>query len=571
MTRLTRGAFARPGSSRDYLTGMWRGMRPIHDHHAAPCHTNCPAGENPQAYIARLQEGRTREAWETIVAANPLPAVTGRVCHHPCEGGCNRGQVDAPLAIHGIERFLGDEAIRNGWALPVGDPEPSKGATAVVGAGPAGLSAAYHLRRNGYRVTLFDEGAAPGGLLASAIPIYRLPRDVLDAEVSRLLETGIEFRLHTRLGRDIHLDELREGFDAVFLAPGCHMPRAWTVDGAESVDSPIALDLLREWLNVGELPGEGKRVVIHGGGNTAIDIARILRWTGTAEVHVVTASALPGDPEAPPEDQMAAFGREVALALEEGVVIHPHHTLTRVIVEDGHVAGAEISAVRKLPGRDDHTHRIAFEGTERVIDADLVVPAVGEVVDPGGLEGVIAAEGFIAADDVGRVPGHTGVFAGGDALGTRGTVSASIGDGRRAAEAIDRFIQGAPDAAEEPKTAIGIEGLNLHYFEQAARREGPVREMSERGPDLEIEGPLSDTLAREEALRCMSCGDCLACDNCWTFCPDSAVLKTQEVASDGSHYVFDYDYCKGCGLCARECPSGFIAMIEEAAGADRGE
>lgn len=569
MTRLNRGAFAVPGSSREYLTGSWRNERPVHQRHAAPCHTNCPAGENPQRYIARLQEGRTREAWETLVAVNPLPAVTGRVCHHPCEDGCNRRHVDEPLAIHGIERYLGDEAIRQGWPLPLPDRESSGPSVAVIGAGPAGLSAAYHLRVKGCRVTLFDQAANAGGLLRSAIPPYRLPRDVLDAEVTRILETGVDFRPHSRLGRDIHLDELQEEFDAVFLGVGCQKPREWTVDGAASVDAPVALDMLGEWLGVGKVPAAGKRVVIHGGGNTAMDIARVLNWGGAAAVHVVTASGLPDDMECPPEDRMAAFTREVAQAREEGIVIHPHHTLTRVIVQDGHVTGAEISAVRKLPDAGAHMHRIAFEGTEHVIDADMVVPAIGEVVDAAGLETILGAQTFIATDAHGGVPGHPGIFAGGDALGTRGTVSASVGDGRRSAEAIVRYLRKEADGEDVTALPIGTEHLNLNYFTESARREGAVVKASDRTPDIEFEGPLSDGVAAEEVQRCMSCGDCLACDNCWTFCPDSAVLKTQGVASDGSHYVFDYEFCKGCGLCARECPTGYISMIDEAARFDR--
>lgn len=563
MAILTRGAVAYPGSSRDYRTGSWRDHRPVHHHLAAPCHAACPAGEDAQAYIARVQDGRPRAAWEILAAVNPLPAVTGRVCHHPCEQGCNRGTVDEPVAIHAIERYLGDQAIREGWPLPVPDGAALAGEVAVVGAGPAGLSAAYHLRRSGYRVTMFERDGEPGGLLRSAIPAYRAPRDVLAAELSRLFGIGISFSPHQALGRDIHLDELRHRFGAVFLAPGCHAARDWTVEGAATVDSPPGLDLIREWQDVGVTSAAGKRVVVHGGGNTAIDAARLLRWSGASEVHVVTASGLPDDAETPIGDRMAAFPREVAQAEEEGVTIHPHHTLTRVIVRNGHVVGVELAAVKKLPGRDDAMHRIAFEGTERVIDADLVVPAIGEVVAPGGLEPVLGGRPFIAVDEQFRIAGAPGVFAGGDALGANGTVSGAIGHGRRAANAIDRYLRGAEQAEPAVGVPIGADHLNLHYFDRSPRRDGPVTKVADRVPDREIEASLSAADFHAEAARCLSCGDCLACDNCWTFCPDSAVLKTRDIATDGSHYVFDYDYCKGCGLCAQECPTGFISMIEE--------
>ncbi len=230
MTRVTRGAFALPGSSLDYKTGNWREQIPVHRHWVAPCHGGCPAGEDPQAYIAHVQEGRNRLAWETLVAANPFPAIMGRVCPHPCESGCNRGQFDQPVAIHSIERMLGDEAIAQKWPLPM-PKVAQREAVAVVGAGPAGLSAAYHLRRLGFAVTIFDQNTEPGGMLRYAIPPYRLPRDILDAEIDRLMATGINFQPRMKLGRDMHLDELRQRFAAVFLGPGCQMARPWSVDG----------------------------------------------------------------------------------------------------------------------------------------------------------------------------------------------------------------------------------------------------------------------------------------------------------------------------------------------------
>jgi len=564
MTGLPRGADAFPGSSRAYHTGTWRDQRPVHVLSSAPCHAACPAGEDPQAYLAQMQGGRVEDAWTVLVAANPFPAVTGRVCHHPCEAGCNRSALDEPIAIHAIERFLGDEAIPQGWPLP-----PSGGAShderiAVVGAGPAGLSAAYHLRRRGYAVTVFDREARPGGLLRSAIPPYRLPRSVLDAEIERLLGWGIAFEPHCTLGRDIHLDELRREFAAVFLGPGCHAPRRWAVEGAENCRAATGLDLIREWLDVGALAVAGKTAIVHGGGNTAIDAARILHWAGASQVHVVSASALPDDMTVPIGERMAAFPREVAQAREEGIVLHPHHTLTRVIVRGAEAVGVEIASVAKLAGGDDTTHRVSFEGTERIIRADLVVPAIGESVAPEGLEHLLRGRPYLSADGWGFVPGEPGLFAGGDALGNRGTVSASIGDGRRAAEAIDRFLRDREAPVQGNSQPIAAARLNLHYFDRAARCDGAVATVADRRPDREIEQALSDGAARSEAERCLSCGNCLACDNCWTFCPDSAVLKIAGTPPDGSRYLFDYDFCKGCGLCAHECPTGFIGMIEEA-------
>jgi 2-oxoacid:acceptor oxidoreductase delta subunit (pyruvate/2-ketoisovalerate family) len=265
------------------------------------------------------------------------------------------------------------------------------------------------------------------------------------------------------------------------------------------------------------------------------------------------------------DDPMAAIVREVREAEEEGIIFHPHHTLTRLIVRDGRVRGVELTAVRKLPGEGRGSRRVAFEGTEVILDADLVVPAVGEIVEPFGLEKLLAGRGHLAAGPTGAVPGEPGLFAGGDAAGGLGTVSAAIGSGRRAAAAIDAHFRRQAAVAETVPPPLGVEHLNLSYFDHLGRREPPIVPAAARSPEVEVEGSLDYGAVHEEARRCLSCGNCMACDNCWTFCPEPAVLKTRTVAADGSHYVFDYDFCKGCGLCARECPTGFIAMIDEAA------
>lgn len=561
MTELTRGAFALPGTSLAFKTGTWRVQRPVHHYRPAPCQHACPAGEDAQAWLSLLAQGQPQQAWEAIVRANPLPAISGRVCHHPCESACNRGQYDAAIGIHSVERFLGDEAIRLGWAYPVAPSTASARRVAVVGAGPAGLSAAYHLLRTGYRVVLFDSLPLAGGTCRMAIPPYRLPRNVLDAEVERLLSGGIDFRAQHQLGRDVSLDELRQDYGAVFLAPGTQKHREWSIDGVVPRDLHVGLDLLKEWMTVGSMI-QASSVAIIGGGNTAVDMARVLRRCGVPQVHIITHESLPGA-GVPPGDAMRAIPREISQAQEEGVIIHPHRGILRLILRGERVVGVEMAHMRKQPRPDGSVQRVMFEGTETVLHVDQVIPAIGQQVDEFGMADLLHRQAFFAPDALGALPGHPGVYVGGDARPGRGSVSAAVGDGRRAAAAIDHFLHGLEQAPDQPADVLAFEQLNLNYFEHVARVDASILPPEQRSGQAEIEGGLDANQAGHEAGRCLSCGNCLACDNCWTLCPDSAVLKTTERAGDGSHYVFDYDYCKGCGLCAHECPCGFIAMRDE--------
>lgn len=557
---LTRGAFAYAGSSLGLKTGDWRVTRPVHVHRVSPCRNACPAGENPQAYLALAGED-PRGAWESLVSANPLPAVTGRVCHHPCEAECNRGKFDEPVAIHAIERLLGDEAIAHGWDYPVRKPASDALEVAVVGAGPAGLSAAYHLTRLGYLVTLFEAESEPGGLLRSAIPPYRLPRSVVEREIERLLSIGIRFEPSRRLGRDMVLSDLEKSFRAVFLGPGAGRGREWSVGAVVPRDLRSGLELLREWLSIGSLP-KYERVAIIGGGNTSVDLARVLRFNGAREVHVISFRVRPG-PGVPREEAMPALAREIEQAIQEGVIIDDCRGVTRLILRGEKVVGVEMVHMKKLPQRDGTRKPVAFEGTETVLHLDHVIPAIGEEVDPFGMEAVLGAQRFFPVDGEGGIQGHRGIFAGGDARIGGATVSDAVGDGRRGADAIDRYIRGVADTAQAPPVSIGIDGLNLNYFDHSPRAEITFLDCANRDAEKEIEAGLGAGQAARESERCFSCGECMSCDNCWTLCPDNAVLKTTEPASDGSHYVFDYDYCKGCGLCAHECPVGFIAMVDE--------
>lgn len=557
-THYSRGGVAMPGSAQVYHTGTWRTSRPIHQHGLAPCRHGCPAGEDPQGYIAAVSEGRIREAWEMLVMANPLPAVTGRVCPHPCESVCNRASYDEPLAIHQVERFLGDAALREGWDYPVAPPTGNGPRIAVVGAGPAGLSCAWQLLRLGRHVTLFEAEPEAGGTCAAAIPPYRLPRRVIAEETRSLLALpGLEFRPCQRLGRDFSLDELREEFPIVFLGVGAQRPRAWSVNGVVPAHLHTGLDLLKEWLSIGRIPVPHSAAVI-GGGNTAVDIARVLKRAGVAEVNLITHDSPPGASA----DAMPALAREVERAEEEGVDLWTHRGVTRMILHGERAAGIELVHMKKLADAQGKLHRVPFEGTEEVLHVDMVVPATGEDVDPQGLQVLLQGAPFIPADALGATA-EAGVYTGGDSTERGGTVAAAIGAGRVAAVAMARLLEERPPEQEIVAEPVAIELLNLAYFEPAAREVAPVLATGERHGEAEVDQGLDAGQVAREAARCFSCGNCLACDNCFTLCPDAAVLKTREATSDGSNYVFDYDYCKGCGLCATECPTGFIQMHPE--------
>ena len=559
--RMTRGGFALPGSAMDFKTGSWRDLlAPRHQHGLAPCAGACPAGEDAQAYMAPLANGDVKSAWEVLVTANPLPAMTGRVCHHPCETACNRGQFDETMAIHAVERYLGDAALHGNWDYP-GIPETTtEPAVAVVGGGPAGLACAYHLRRLGHAVTLFDALMEPGGTVATSIPPYRMPKEILQAEARRILATGITWQGHTRIGSDVGVDELRREFAAVFLAPGSQRAKPWDVAGMVPAQLHEGLALLRTWMEVGTMPSMNKVAVV-GGGNTSVDVARALKRCGAEEVHLITHNGLPWDAE----DPMRAIAREVRQAMEEGIVIHANCGAQRLLLRGNRVIGVALVAMRKMRGADGKLHRHGFPGTEQVLMVDEVIPAIGQTVDAAGFEALLQGQPYFAVDQHGRMMAHQGLlYAGGDARsGSSGMVSAAIGDGRRAASAIHAALSNTT-MPEDQRPLVPAAALHLHYFEQSPRAEPAILPLEQRIGEAEIEQSLSARQALDEAVRCLSCGNCMICDNCWTFCPDQAVLKLDRILeSDGSPYVFDMTFCKGCGICANECPTAFIRMAPE--------
>jgi NADPH-dependent glutamate synthase beta subunit-like oxidoreductase len=529
-----------PGSSLANRTGSWRTVRPEYVDRLPPCNHACPAGENIQGWLFHAESGHYEEAWRVLVQDNPLPAVMGRVCYHPCETSCNRAQLDESVGINAIERFLGDEALRCGWkfAAPVA---PTGKRVLVIGAGPSGLSAAYQLARSGHAVTIRDAGPAPGGMMRFGIPKYRLPREVLDAEIRRIVDLGVSLELNTKVTNV--LEAMRDGgFDAVFLAVGAHIARRAYIPAGSAAKMLDAISLLRS-MEGGERPLLGRRVVVYGGGNTAMDAARTAKRLGAEESVIVYRRT---------REKMPAHESELEEALQEGVLVKWLSTIKQ--------AGESSITVEKmqLDARGNPQPTGEFE----TLAADCVVLALGQDVDLSLLDGV---PGLGIQDGVVKVgpdmmTGHPGIFAGGDMVPGERTVTVGIGHGKLAARHIDAWLRGTTWVHPAPHELATYDKLNTWYYSDAPKSRQPMLDTIRRQSTFEeVVGGFDEVTAQFEARRCLSCGNCFECDNCYGVCPDNAVIKL----GPGQRYEFNYDYCKGCGLCVSECPCGAIRTVPE--------
>ena len=529
-----------PASSLANRTGTWRVERPVYVDHLAPCNRACPAGQDIQRWLYAAEEGAYELAWRTLVADNPLPAITGRVCYRPCEAACNRARLDDAVGIGSVERFLGDLAIERGWTTGSGAAETGR-RVLVVGAGPSGLSAAYHLRRLGHDVTVREAADAAGGMLRYGIPAYRLPRDVLDAEVRRITAMGVRLEFG-RAVNDIEAEMRDGGCDAAFVAVGAHVGRHAEIPAGDAARILDAVSLLRT-VDGEQPPQLGRHVVVYGGGNTALDAARTARRLGATDAVVVYRRT---------RARMPAHAEEVEDALAEGVRMKWLST----------IAAAGAGTVRVEHMRLDDTGFPQPTGEFEDLDADSVILALGQDAELSLLDGVagVTAGGGVVEVDTAMMTGRPGIFAGGDAVRDERTVTVAIGHGKRAARSIDAWLRGevASTAAERPLAAF--ESLNTWYYADAPRTLQPQLAMIRRRSTFdEVRGGLDEATALFEARRCLSCGNCFECDNCYAVCPDNAVVKL----GPGQRYAIDDDFCKGCGLCAAECPCGAIEMVAE--------
>lgn len=531
------------GTTEVMKTGTWRAARPVYQRPPSPCRLACPVNGRIADWIQLAGAKDYYGAWSALVENNPFPAISGRVCHHPCESACNRAGYDEALAICALERHVGDWALAEGWQFP--QAPLSQGRVAIVGGGPSGLSAAYQLRRRGYAVAVYETRQELGGLLRDGIPPYRLPRAVLDGEIERILALGIDVHAGVALASTEQFAELRAQYDALYLAMGARRQKRlaqldyrqpWVVDGAAYLAAS----------NAGTPPALGKRVVVIGGGSAAMDVARSARRAG----HEVSVLALES------EAQMPAQREEVVQALEEGVAL-----LGGVLVRS--VSAAQGGPVKLCCLRVQfRTGPLDFQripDSDFVLEAEAIVPAIGQDPELAPLRPLLDLEGELIRTNAQHATSLGGVFAGGDVASNARFVTQAIGMGKDAALEIDCRLQGKPAMHAEQEAPVPPGAINTFYHPPAGRAASAALAPWQRMPGYaEVKAGLAAEQALAEAARCFSCGRCTLCDNCLKYCPDMAVRRIP------GGYAIAADYCKGCGLCVRECPTGSIVMEEEA-------
>ena len=520
-------------------TGPLRFRRPVYMDFMPPCNSACPAGENIQAWLAQAQSGNYFEAFQVLVEDCPFPAIMGRVCVKPCETGCNRNHIDKTINIHAVERYIGDEAIRQKWPIQYVAYDTKK-RVLVIGAGPSGLSAAYHLARLGHTVEVYEAGSEPGGLLRTGIPDYRLPKDILDAEINRILRMGVTIRVNRRV-EDVLTEKQAGNFDAVYVSIGAQRIHQEDFKHDKSVSITDAFSFFRE-AHANPAPYTKKKVLIYGGNKLAMYIARIIKRFGSdASVYFY------GD-----QKMMPAYDYETEDALAEGVDVNLFRSISRI--ENKKVV-LEIMKVEK--------GKAVGTGEFEIVEADVLINANKQETDSGLLQNAsdikINEDGTVVIDA--QRMAAEGIFAGGDMLpGENRSATIAIGHGKKAARYINGYLSQNPYAKPDKHQTASFKKLHMWYKTDAPQKEQDKLAPAEavKSFDEVIHG-LTEAEARFEAQRCLSCGNCFECDGCFGACPEDAIIKLGK----GNRYKFNYEACTGCAVCYEQCPCHAIEMIPE--------
>lgn len=524
-------------------TGSIRKSKPEYVDFFPPCNNACPAGENIQAWLSLAQEGKIEDAWRKLTEQNPMAAIHGRVCYHPCENSCNRKDLDSSVSIHAVERFLGDEALKNNWQF-----YPPKTLTGkkimIVGAGPSGLSAAYHLRKLGHEVTIFEAGPVAGGMMNFGIPAYRMPRNILQAEIKRIENFGVKIVLNYKV-QDILKEKENGGFDAVFVAIGAHLAKKVNIPAQEASKILDAVSFLKEAdENSDNKPLLGRRVAIYGGGNTAMDAARTAKRLGADEAMIIYRRD---------REHMPAHEFEVDEALSEGVKIHWLSTIKNMETSSITVEKMQVVDGKAVP-----------TGEYETLEADSLILALGQEADTDFLkhiEGITFKEdGTTVEVNPSMMTGYPGIFAGGDMVPSERTVTIATGHGKKAARNIDAWLRNSTYEKPTNNPLVTIEKLQIWFKTNAEAKAQQHLEIEKAVETFdEIVAGYTTEEAVYEAQRCLSCGNCFECDSCYGACPEGAISKNGK----GEGYTINYDLCTGCGVCAEQCPCHALDMVLE--------
>jgi NADPH-dependent glutamate synthase beta subunit-like oxidoreductase len=533
---------------------------PVYVMQTPPCTAECPAGEDIRG-INRYLNGTDpsddpmKSAWETAVSTNPFPAVMGRICPHPCQSKCNRGAHDESVAINAVEQAIGNYGIDNNLKLPGAGADTGK-RVAIIGGGPAGLSAAYQLRRKGHAVTIYDANQKLGGMVLYGIMGYRVDRKVLEAEIGRIIDLGVETRMGVTIGRDITLEQLESEYDAVFIGVGAQMGRALPVPGFEGTPGATnAIDFLKSYEVMGDDIAVGKHVVVIGDGNVAMDVARLALRLGSK------ATIISGVPR----EEMACFENEYDDAVREGTQMHFLTGTAEVLGGQSGMSGLICTKmVRKEKGEEGWNSPIPFlryksTGERFDIEADMVVAAIGQSPDLSGLGSAAGNAAWLKVDRNFRIPGREKLFGGGDALKVD-LITTAVGHGRKAAASIDVYLKGEAMPEQPYREITKASRQDLLYFlptPQAKRTSIEPEEVVGNHDELLV--ALTSDQVRTESQRCMSCGFCFDCKQCVSFCPQEAIVRYRDNPAGEKVYT-NYSKCVGCHLCSLVCPCGYIQM-----------